>query len=81
MAKDAALDSLARRAAVKERLLDIVKGWYDEVFREQEPQLLPILAGDVEAKRALQATHSPEQLIEMCTGWNMFLSLAYAVSS
>src|SRR5258708_8641498 len=56
-------------AAVKERLLDIVKGWYDEVFREQEPQILPILAGDVEAKRALQATHSPEQFIEMCTGW------------
>lgn len=56
-------------ATVKERLLDIVKGWYDEVFREQEPQILPILADDVEAKRALQATHSPEQLIEMCTGW------------
>ena len=56
-------------ATVKERLLNIVKGWYDEVFHEQEPQILPILAGDVEAKRALQSTHSPEQLIEMCTGW------------
>lgn len=56
-------------AAAKERLLEIMHGWYDEVFREQEPQILPILARDVEAKRALQATHSPEQLIEICTGW------------
>ncbi|HLJ34175.1 MAG TPA: ArsR family transcriptional regulator, partial [Ktedonobacteraceae bacterium] len=56
-------------ATVKQRLLDIAKGWYDEFFHQQEPHLLPILAGDVEAKRALQATHSPEQLIEMCTGW------------
>ena len=55
--------------ATKERLLEITRGWYDEVFREQEPQILPILERDVEAKRALQATHSPEQLIEMCTGW------------
>jgi DNA-binding transcriptional ArsR family regulator len=56
-------------AAAKERFLEIVHGWYDEVFREQEPQILPILERDIEAKRALQATHSPEQLIEICTGW------------
>lgn len=56
-------------AAVKEHLLDIVQRWYDEVIRSQEPQFLPILAREVEAKRALQAMHSPEQLIEMCTGW------------
>lgn len=56
-------------AAAKERLLEIVHGWYDEVFREQEPQLMAILARDIEAKRALQATHTPEQLIEICTGW------------
>lgn len=53
----------------KERLLEIVHGWYDRVFREQEAQLLPLLARDVEAKRVLQASHSPEQLIEICTGW------------
>lgn len=56
-------------AAVKDQLLDIVQGWYDEVFRGQEPQFMPILAREVEAKRALQVMHSPEQLIEMCTGW------------
>lgn len=56
-------------AAMKERLLELVRGWYEEVFREQEAHILPILARDVEAKRALQATLSPEQLIEACTGW------------
>jgi len=55
--------------ATKNMLLDILRGWYDEVFREQEPTILPILARDVEAKRALMATLSPEQLIEACTGW------------
>jgi DNA-binding transcriptional ArsR family regulator len=56
-------------AAVKERLLDLVQGWYDDVFREQEPHLLPILERESETKRALQAMHSPEQVIEMCSGW------------
>jgi DNA-binding transcriptional ArsR family regulator len=55
--------------ATKNILLDILRGWYDEVFREQEPTILPILERDVEAKRALKATLSPEQLIEACTGW------------
>jgi DNA-binding transcriptional ArsR family regulator len=55
--------------AAKERLFEIAHGWYDEVFREQEQYIMPILARDVEAKRALQATHTPEQLIEICTGW------------
>ena len=55
--------------ATKNILLDLLRGWYDEVFREQEPTILPILARDVEAKRALKSTMSPEQLIETCTGW------------
>lgn len=55
--------------ATKNMLLDILRRWYEEVFREQEPTILPILARDVEAKRALNATLSPEQLIEFCTGW------------
>jgi DNA-binding transcriptional ArsR family regulator len=56
-------------ATVKERLLDLVQGWYDEIFREQELHLLPILERESEAKRALQAMHTPEQVIEICTGW------------
>ncbi len=56
-------------AATKSLLLDIFHGWYEEVFREQEQQILPILARDVEAKLALKPTVSPEQLIEIATGW------------
>ena len=55
--------------ATKNILLDILRDWYEQVFREQESFILPILARDVEAKRALKATLSPEQLIEACTGW------------
>lgn len=57
------------QAATKNLLLEIFHGWYDEVFREQEPYIMPILARDVEAKLALKLTHSAEQLIEMATGW------------
>ncbi|HVB71989.1 MAG TPA: metalloregulator ArsR/SmtB family transcription factor [Ktedonobacteraceae bacterium] len=55
--------------ATKNMLLDILQRWYDEVFREQESTILPILERDAEAKRALKSTMSPEQLIETCTGW------------
>ena len=55
--------------ATKNLLLDIFRDWYDQVFREQEPQLMSILARDVEAKLALKLTHSAEQLIEIATGW------------
>ncbi len=57
------------QVATKNLLLEIFHGWYDEVFREQEPYIMPILARDVEAKLALKLTHSAEQLIEMATGW------------
>ena len=60
-----ALDMLA----TKHVLIEIARDWYEQVFREQESFILPILARDVEAKRALKATLSPEQLIEACTGW------------
>jgi DNA-binding transcriptional ArsR family regulator len=54
--------------ATKNVLLDILSRWYHEVFQEQEAAILPILERDVEAKRALAATVSPEQLIELATG-------------
>ena len=56
-------------AATKNMLLDIFRDWYDQVFREQESQILPILERDVEAKLALKLTHSADQLIEIATGW------------
>ena len=56
-------------AAMKSLLLDIFLGWYDEVFRELEPQILSILACDAETKLALRPTVSAEQLIEIATGF------------
>jgi DNA-binding transcriptional ArsR family regulator len=55
--------------ATKQVILDILRRWYDEVFRQQESQILPILVRDAETKRALQASMSAEQLIEAATGW------------
>ena len=55
--------------ATKHVLVDILRRWNDEVFRQQEPQILPVLERDGEAKRALQASMPAEQLIEAATGW------------
>ena len=55
--------------ATKRILLDILWRWYEEVFRQQEAQILPILMRDAEAKRALEASISAEALIEAATGW------------
>ena len=57
------------QVATKNLLLEIFRGWYDEVFRHKEEYIMPILERDVETKRALRLTHSAEQLIEMATGW------------
>jgi DNA-binding transcriptional ArsR family regulator len=57
------------QVATKNLLQEIFHGWYDQVFREQELYILPILARDVETKLALKLSHSAEQLIEMATGW------------
>jgi DNA-binding transcriptional ArsR family regulator len=55
--------------ATKRVLLDILRRWHEEVFRQQEPYILPILTRDSEAKQALQLKMSVEQLIEAATGW------------
>jgi len=54
---------------MKSNLLNLLQRWYEEVFREQEAQILPILERDVEAKRALKSEVSAERLIELATGW------------
>lgn len=51
----------------KERLLGIFQRWYDEVFRDQEAQLAPILARDAKAKRLLKQSVSARELIDMAT--------------
>jgi DNA-binding transcriptional ArsR family regulator len=51
----------------KNRLLDILERWYDEIFHDQEVQLIAILARDAKSKRKLKQTVSPQQLIETAT--------------
>ena len=44
-----------------------VRSWYEEIFQPNEGQVLPMLAADAGAKRALLTT-SPEILIRVSTG-------------
>ena len=53
------------------RLITLLEQWYEQVFRAQEPALLPILDRDAEATRLLSSTLSRERLIETVTnGWD-----------
>lgn len=71
-------DDQPRQAAMR-RLLDLpladvqelicvaVRRWYEEIFRHDEELVLPLLAADAGAKRALLTT-APELLIRITTG-------------
>lgn len=61
---------------MKERLITFFWNWYERVFRQQEAQILPILERDIEAKRTLQATVSPERFIELATNGLLYGSEA-----
>jgi DNA-binding transcriptional ArsR family regulator len=52
---------------MKTHMLEIMRLWYNEVYREHEAQVLPILLRDAEAKRALKPTMPPECVIEQAT--------------
>jgi len=54
-------------ATLKSTVLEVLKRWYEEVFREQELHVLPILQRDAEAKRALKQMLAPERFIEVAT--------------
>src|SRR5581483_2126164 len=58
-----ALDAVTLKSSV----LEILRGWYEEVFREQEAQILPILQRDADAKCALKSTVAPGRFIELAT--------------
>ena len=53
--------------AMKGQLIALLWSWYEQVFHAQEGQIQPILERDIEAKEKLQATVSPEKLIELAT--------------
>jgi len=51
----------------KALIVEIVRGWYTDVFAGEEGTLEPILARDASFKRELARTLSPEALIETAT--------------
>lgn len=50
---------------MKEQMLAVLRQWYDEVFREQESQMMAVIQRDATTKRILKQTVEPERLIEM----------------
>jgi len=51
----------------KKQILDILESGYERVFRDLEPQIMPIIERDAEAKRALSQAISLERLVEVAT--------------
>jgi len=51
-------------AETKRRLLGLLRRWYTEVFEDQEPEILPILRRDAEAKEVLARGLPPEELLD-----------------
>lgn len=49
------------------RLVAIMRRWYDEVFREHESQIVPILERDAHATRTLGRTLAVAELVETVT--------------
>lgn len=54
-------------ASLKSSVLEVLRRLYDEIFREQESQILPILRRDADAKCALKNSVAPGRFIEMAT--------------
>jgi DNA-binding transcriptional ArsR family regulator len=52
---------------VKAKLVELLPRWYEHVFAPHEQEWREAAERDAEAKRALAATHRPEQLIEQAT--------------
>ncbi len=59
-------------ARASARLLALLGRWYDEAFRAREAAILPILARDAAAQRALRGTLALEQLVEALTNGNEY---------
>ncbi len=70
--EDMPLDDLRARLLVspeedKQRLLRLLTGWYEQVFRAREAVLTEILERDAAAKRRLALRHTPLRQIELVT--------------
>ncbi len=54
-------------ASLKSSVLEVLRRWYDEIFREQEAQILPILQRDADTKCELKSSVAPGRFIELAT--------------
>jgi len=52
----------------KDTALEVLHGWYEEVFLQQEGELLPVLERDADSKRAMLSGVPPNRLIEISSG-------------
>jgi len=75
----AALRQLLSREpeVTKSHLLNILQRWYNEIFHDQEAQLIPILVRDAKAKRILKQIEPPQQLVEIATNGFDYLPEPY----
>lgn len=51
----------------KQRLLTVLRRWYDEVFSQLEQEIVPVLLRDAAAKRVLQRSLPYDRFIELTT--------------
>jgi biotin operon repressor len=51
----------------KQQLLTLLRRWYDAVFARLEPEIVPVLMRDAEAKRVLQRSLPFDRFIEIAT--------------
>jgi DNA-binding transcriptional ArsR family regulator len=70
--EDVPLDDLRARLVVspeedKRRLIHLLTGWYEQVFRPREVAVTEILERDAAAKRRLALRHTPLRQIELVT--------------
>lgn len=52
---------------LKSNILEVLHRWYEEIFREREAQILPILQRDADAKCAFKGNVAPGRFIELAT--------------
>ncbi len=70
--EDVPRDDLRARLMVdpeedKQRLISLLTGWYEQVFRQREAAVTEILERDAAAKRRLALRHTPLRQVELVT--------------
>ncbi len=54
--------------AVRDRLVDLLRGFYGQVYQQEEGTVLPLLQADIKAKINLAPSVPPSELVERATG-------------